>query len=175
MPERCGEPNPNDETILCEKGYHPWGPHFNMSRQVSWKGKDAPVRTKQGTARVAAIIGAIEPSGDNIMTGPPKQAEQRWEISQSVWLLSAEDALRHVCRTHEEFTTGTVWPLVNNPPERRAMVKVVRFGLQQKWMVEHAAKREHGVWTTRDGVSFPLNKLVPIYRSLIYSPLSADQ
>jgi hypothetical protein len=49
------------------------------------------------------------------------------------------------------------------------MVLVNRYGLRAGWMHEESAVRIKGEWKTADGESFPLNKLVPIYKSDIYT------
>jgi hypothetical protein len=169
MSEACNEPCPTDAIIFCQKAVHPFGAHYNRTYDKVWEGTAMPVRTKSGDSRVKKIIGSIHEPGKvgPPVSGPPPQAIENWATAQEAWLVQAQIALRQVCRTHKRFTTDDVWPLVDNPRERRAMVMVVQHGLRHGWMAEVSAQREHGVWTTRDGVTFPLNKLVPIYHSLI--------
>lgn len=128
MSERCGEINPNDATIVCQKTTHPWGAHFNQDRQVTWKGQDPPVRTKQGrkqgTKNVAAVINSIQPSEHSVKTGPPESGERRRDIGMEK-VLSHTDAsykkvfaeqYRIVVNSGEPFTSEDVTAVVGMPP-----------------------------------------------------------
>lgn len=174
--EDCEATLPNRPDVVCQKGEHPWGAHINMDAGVSWPGNPMPERPKKARgdqSRLAGIQRAIDEYGHGntktgpptVQQGPPVQAVRSWSERREQWLTEAKAALLRVCESQETFTTGNVWALVDDTPERRAMVLVVRHGLRLGWMHEESAMRMHDDWRTRDGVSFPLNKLVPIYRS----------
>lgn len=171
---RCGESHPDQPGVACVKETHPYGDHYEPDAGI-WEGPPRPVRigTKRGRTRIQEIsnrIGVveIERTGAPVSAGVPIVAALAWRERQPQWLAEATAALHQVAKTKQHFTTGDVWPLIDAPPEMRAMVLVVRHGIRLGWMYEDAAKREHGVWRTRDGVEFRLNKLVPIYKSQIY-------
>lgn len=72
-------------------------------------------------------------------------------------------------KTHAEpFTTPEdIWPLIRRPAEMRSMVVVVRRMVSRGLMAEVGAKRLSGTYHTREGDEFKMNKLVPIYQSLV--------
>lgn len=180
MSETCGQPHPNQPDMVCDKGAHPFGAHMHAVSGTVWEGLPVPVVKRKGkrgdVSRVAQVIERIGERGKRTgppISGPPVQAVAAWERDQGAWLTEAKAALRQVAQSRSRFTTGDVWPLVDAPAEKRAMVQVVRHGLRAGWMIEDGAERVHGEYLTRDGVSFPLNKLVPVYASLLYR--SEDQ
>lgn len=176
--EVCGH---EKDGLTCDKPQHPFGHHMNRATGKVWAGVTMPEkRTKKGPRgqRVNDVVRAIEESGLGRRTGPPdadrtgrpgEAVERTWKAQQDAWLAQAKDALRLVCQTQETFTGEQVWALVDDIRERRAMVLVVRHGLKAGWMHEDHAIRVHGVWRTRDGAEFPLNKLVPVYRSDLFA------
>jgi len=168
MSETCGLPHPSDDSMTCDKPAHPFGAHMHRESATVWQGIAPPVR-KGGKSRLADLVAGCKPETRTgpPRVGPPPEAVKQWSTTQEQWLVLAKGALKHLCETQEEFTTGALWPLVDNPRERRAMVIVVRHGLRSGWMQEVGARRETEEWRTRDGVSFPMNKLVPVYRSLL--------
>lgn len=183
-PSACNELHPDQPQTACDRSPHPYGPHFNRASGLRWDGKPQPPppskRPKGSRAKEVAdlVIG----SGATQVTGPPNPLEARpgatsdplrpwereWERRRPDWLKEARSALQQVARTHEKFMGGDVWLLVDDVPERRAMSLVVRYGLNNHWMREDSARRVTEEWRTRDGVTFPLNKLCPVYASLIY-------
>lgn len=179
MSEPCGATHPEHGDLSCDKSPHPYGSHFHQASGTVWDGVPMPDRKRRGRrgdqSRVAQVVERIGDRGKRTgppVSGPPPQAVTHWETSQGDWLEQARRALHQVATGRERFTTGHVWPLVVAPREKRAMVQVVRHGLRCGWMVEDGAQRESGEYTTLDGVSFPLNKLVPVYRSLIFKSSS---
>lgn len=178
MAEVCGEAHPERPDLACDKDTHPFGAHLHITSGTTWEGLPVPApsrrKGKRGDAsRVAQVIERIGARGARTgppVSGPPPAAVAAWEADQGAWVAEARAALKAVAQTRSRFTTGDVWPLLEAPPEKRAMVVVVRYGLKAGWMVEDGAERVNGQYLTRDGVAFPLNKLVPIYRSLLYRP-----
>ena len=173
--EKCGSEDPAVPGLLCDKPPHPFGAHFNMSSMTTWAGVPMPQRKGKGPrgGRVTDLVRTIEASGNAERTGPPtlgppKAATLTWEQRRARWLEEAKEALRQVCLGNETFTNEQVWARVDDVSERRAMVLVTRHGLRNGWMHEDHAIRVHGTWRTRDGQEFPLNKLVPVYRSDLF-------
>lgn len=172
--ETCEHENPAVPGMLCDKPPHPFGAHMHREPLTVWPGLAMPQRGQRGPRgeRAREVTRRIEQSGRASRTGapqvgsaPPKEAEESWRETQEKWLVQATAALREVCEQMEEFTNEAVWARVDNIREKRAMVLVVRHGLRAGWMHEDHAVRIKGTWRTRDGVEFPLNKLVPVYRS----------
>ena len=176
--DACGHQHPENPQVTCSKPAHPFGAHYNLDTGQVWPGVQMPERrTGKGPKgqRVIDLIHIIEDSGRGLLTGPPTVGkapmaamESTWRQTQDQWLRAAKDALHQVCLAHETFTNEAVWALVDDVRERRAMVLVVKHGIRSGWMHEDHAVRVHGEWITRDGHSFPLNKLVPVYRSDIF-------
>ncbi len=176
----CGHENPANTALTCDKSPHPFGGHMHRESMAVWPGLAMPERRTKGGPkgeRVKGVVRAIEESGNAIATGPPgphrqqamSQIERSWRQTQDEWLRLAREALREVCEHNETFTNELVWANVDDIKQRRAMVLVIRYGLKAGWMHEDHAVRVTGTWRTRDGAEFPLNKLVPVYRSDIYS------
>lgn len=68
----------------------------------------------------------------------------------------------------EPFTTPEhLWPLIEAPGEMRKMVSVVRRALRGGWIREVGATRLTGTYFTLDHREFKMNKLVPLYQSLL--------
>ena len=177
MDETCGHEHPSQPGVHCDKAQHPFGAHMHRGTGTVWAGVAAPVRTRGAKGgRVRQIVDAIESSGLAESTGPPRlpsqgpppQAARSWQEQQRAWIAAARAALRKVCETNETFTNELVWARVDDIRERRAMVLVTRYGLRAGWMHEDHAVRVKGTWATRDGHEFPLNKLVPVYRSDLF-------
>lgn len=171
MKEPCGEPHPEVPDAYCDKPTPCWGYHESVAADLTWDGTPLPEVTTMASrkGKVAVMVESAEPSK---MTGPPQvgvpsAAVAAWEASNPEWIEQAKAVLKDVCRSHQTFTTRLLWTRLASPPERRAMVVVIRHGLKRGWMVEDGAQRETEPYVTADGQVFPLNKLVPIYRSLL--------
>lgn len=183
-PASCGETHPDLPQLICKRSPHPYGPHLDVVSQTMWPGKPEPVlpTPKPRGAHVKEIVDKVIASGAAAVTGPPdplamrpgatsaplRPWESEWERRRPEWLKEAKAALQRVAQAQELFMVSDVWLQVDNTPSRRAMTLVVQFGLRNGWMREDGARRVTENWTTRDGVSFPLNKLCPIYKSLIF-------
>lgn len=180
MSDLCAEPCPDRPQVRCSKAAHPYGAHYDRASGVIWQGHPVPdLRPRRRSAaasesRLVEVALAVRDAGGATRTGPPHvggpppAALADWSARSPVWIAEAKRALHHLCETQEWFTNGALWPLLDAPQEKRTMVVVTRHGLACGWMVEDGAVRERGEWTTRDGVAFPLNKLVPRYHSLIF-------
>lgn len=163
----CGSPNPDKPEMLCDKRTPCWG--YHASGTVTWDGNQLP--TKTSTGRKSRILASATPAyrtGPAVAGGAPQQVLEA--LADGDWVAGAKEVLHEVCLSQSRFTTGDMWPRLNAPPEKRQMVVVIRYGLSRGWMVEESAVRENGEYTTRDGQSFRLNKLVPIYKSMLYLP-----
>jgi hypothetical protein len=179
--ETCESTHPENDAVRCTKSPHPFGSHYCYDTGQVWPGVPMPEKRTHSKRepkgkRVSDVITSIEDSGRGLRTGSPAlhlapaaTMERTWRQTQEQWIREAKEALHQVCLANETFTTELVWALVDSPKERRAMVVVVRHGIRAGWMHEDHAKRIHGVWTTRDGHEFPLNKLVPVYRSDLHN------
>ena len=174
MSETCGHENPKNSAQTCDKPPHPYGAHMHRDSLSVWSGVPMPQRTRGAKGdRVKEIVKVVRESGRADRTGPPggppASAANAWHREREQWLKEATEALRTVCETNETFTNKEVWARVDDTQERRAMVIVVRTGIRNGWMEEESAMRVRDTWSTRDGVEFPLNKLVPVYRSKIFA------
>ena len=176
---RCDEESPDSPEIRCSKTPHPYGTHVHRESGATWSGLPIPDFYQRRTAaasesrlvKVALSVrdaGAGSRTGPPHVSGPPRAVLVDWASRSPVWIAEAKRALRQVCEAHERFTNAVLWPLLDAPQEKRTMVVVTRHGLSCGWMVEDGAVRERGEWTTRDGVTFALNKLTPVYHSLIF-------
>jgi hypothetical protein len=164
----CLVPHPEHDTVLCDKSIPCWQFHSNIEADLSWPGIPLPVKSTPNSRRLIADSAKITKRTGPAVAGEEPLSDYRAENGD--WVSQAKQALHETAREHPRFTTGDVWPKLYAPPEKRLMVVAVRFGLAQNWMEEEGAVRENGFYETRDGVRFPLNKLVPIYKSLIYRP-----
>lgn len=183
-PTSCGEAHPDQPRIFCGRSPHPYGPHLHIVSDTMWPGKPQPERPAPVPRGVRAkqVSDKVIESGATSRTGAPdplasrpgctgtslRPWESEWERRRPEWLKEAKAALQRVAQAQELFMVSDVWLQVDNTPSRRAMTLVVQYGLRNGWMREDGARRVTENWTTRDGVSFPLNKLCPIYKSLIF-------
>lgn len=179
MDDTCGQEHPDLPGVTCDKHPHPYGWHANRGSGAAWAGLEPPARKKtKATTRVQQIASQVASSPASRRVGPPPAgmseadrqvlAEQAWQRDRAQWLGQARDAIHRVCLERDTLTLGDVWPLLDDTPERRAMVLAVRYARSQGWMEETGtAVRPQSDWVTRDGVRFPLNKYVPVYRSLL--------
>lgn len=177
MAERCGVHHPDDLTVLCRaKGDH--ADHLNGAhiwpntewlesrpRQVvSHDHRSLQVRVREAArnAQVQRPIGA-----PRIHTGVPIEAMIRW--TNSGWVDYATAEFRRFLEGRvEQFTTPEhFWPQIEAPPQMRALSVVVQGALRREWIEEVGAIRLREVYHTADGFQFPMNKLVPVYRSRI--------
>jgi hypothetical protein len=150
--------------------------HLSRTHDIDWDGPPAVTRRSR-RKQALDIAGAVAPA---TRTGAPTLpvvrtpalSEYQGQVLFPEWVEHASKVLHGFLRTrHEAFTTPEdLWPLLDAPEEMREMVQVVRRALRGKWMTEVAAKRLTGVYRTRDGVEFKMNKLVPVYESLIAEP-----
>lgn len=175
----CGASHPEHPEITCAKAPHPYGAHLDRTGRV-WPGLGAPSTGGSKATRVLRlqqVAEAVRGAGGERRTGAPRTPgtqppAQPWEVSwadrRPQWLAEAKQALLDVCRAQQTLTTGDVWSRVPDIPERRSMVLVVRHGIKLGWMHETGGVRITGEWTTKDGHSFPLNKIVPVYRSALH-------
>lgn len=175
MAEACGAAHPTMEEVYCDKDLPCWGFHESVRADVTWDGVPLPVKeTKEQAKRrleeIAAKTAPAEMTGRPVLEvqQPSEEVLRAWEEIAGNWIDLAKKVLYEYCQTHALFTTREVWLLLNNPPgnDRRKMVVVTRHATSQGWMAESGQyERQTEPYMTRDGVSFPMNKPVPIYRS----------
>jgi hypothetical protein len=168
--EVCGAKQTSGQGT-CDRAPHQFGTHFDSSLHAHWAGVEAPSIRSASTSRSRVAVAAqalSRPPRTGPPTTVPPAAAQRWISTDQEWLACAKQALHRVATLMPQFTTGDVWPLLDAPVEKRMMSLVVTHGVRLGWMHETGARREKGVYRTRDGVEFPLNKLVPVFTSLVY-------
>lgn len=189
--KRCGDPHPESQNpcILPETSHS----HHGSKEGESWpntmvqealakrptrrggKGRGASkpsdatikkVRDMSGRARPETHVNPINdhrpPSH-----GPSPESVAAWDADG--WVDRTFGTLTTFLRDrHEPFTTPEhFWPLIEAPREMRAMSRVVQRALRQNILQECGAKRLKDTYRTRDGVEFAMNKIVPVYQSLL--------
>lgn len=175
--ELCGEVHPDKPEVVCDKQVPCYVMHHSRVTNDVWDGEQDPrtvvPKGKSRAKELADLASHVEPSKK---AGPPlplrrphQQSEYENPVQDPEWVNNAVKVFHDFLSDRaEDFTTPEdLWPLLDSPREMREMVQVVRRALRQKWIEEVAAKRLNGVYRTRDGVEFKMNKLVPIYRSLL--------
>lgn len=165
--DTCGAANPSLDGVICAKAPHLYGHHVSRDGAV-WPG--APVPSKDRGKRLEEIRSRIKepktvraPQTDSGTWVAPLVA---WD--REAWLEQARGALLSVCQENDRFTNEQVWALTPDCPTRKYMRQVTVYGVRQGWM----ERTKEGVmvdepWVTSDGVEFPMNKIVPVYASLI--------
>lgn len=120
-------------------------------------------RTERISERASALL--TEARAD---TAPDDRVElpQTWD--EAGWLAHAHGVLSEFLGHREShFTTPEhLWPLLPDPaPEvdRRVLVRVVRQALREGRIREVSARRLNDTYSTADGATFKINKLVPVY------------
>lgn len=173
---RCDavEPESGAQCVLPE-GQHQWHtgdrPGVLPPEGVDWLNEDyvSPRKPLPPDARRKKLAGLKHA----VATGSTDLAvmEAAWEERKPIWVAHAKHVLHEFCATHSEpFTTPEdIWPLLEWPVggEMCAMVIPVRHALKRRWMREVDYRRLSEVYTTADGHTFEMNKVVPIYQSLI--------
>ena len=187
--KRCGSAHPEtpQDTCIQPDGIH--ADHVSKTGKV-WPNEHAaalratlPVR-RGGTGRAASKAGSASVARVNKIaarTRPPQQAAPvphaepshgpseaavaAWDAEG--WVAKTAPVIHRFLHTRAEpFTTPEhLWPLLDAPAEMRAMSRVVQALLREGLIEEVGAKRLRDTYTTRDGVQFAMNKIVPIYRS----------
>lgn len=102
--------------------------------------------------------------------GLPPEAEENWRVSDGSWLRSTHGVLHELLLESPEFRTDALWRRIYSPAgDKRMMSLVVKGALKDGWIEDTGrGVRPTEPYTTLDGQAFALNKLVPIYRSLLY-------
>jgi hypothetical protein len=164
--EPCGDENPEYPGVFCEKPTPCYFVHQNFGMDLDWPGEDPPTRRLSRLAEMKEIADAIPREK---ATGPPDLREYQQRVRDPEWVEYASRVLHTYCREHAEpFTTAEhLWPLLDAPEEMRWLVQPVRRALRQHWMHQVDSRRLGDIYRSRDGVEFQMNKLVPVYRSLI--------
>lgn len=150
---------------VCQRG-HIWDNEAEIERVTRRPARDQGRRTAR--RRVDEMAMRVPPERRVAPApGPPGAAVAGW--SADAWTARAIAVLKEFCegRTGPFTTPEDVWPLLPTPREQRAMVVPVRHALRHGWIAEVGARRLTGVYRTADGDQFRMNKLVPVYRSLI--------
>jgi hypothetical protein len=175
MPDLCGKAHPDRPEVTCDKDIPCWGFHANVRADVEWDGLPLPTKETKEQAKERLRV-ARDKTAPADTTGRPVLEVQQpsgevlkaWEEVAGNWIGHAKKVLYEYCKEHALFTTREVWLLLDNPPgtDRRKMVVVTRHAVTQGWMAESGQyERQTEPYMTRDGISFPMNKPVPIYRS----------
>lgn len=167
---KCGE----HDGRMCDL---PPGDHlYHHDHQGWWRNtavEEAPRRrprkrrkgakvSQQARARALAARDATSPKDIS-------RREEEW--TEESWVIHARQTLRaFLVERAEPFTTPEhVWPLLPDPApvDRRVFSRVVQAALREGWMTQDGSVRLEGGFTTADGTPFSMNKIVPVYRSLI--------
>lgn len=190
---RCNETNPEHPALVC---IQPEGRHLDhldaaggmwpntlvreaMARAPKKRrggGRDRSKASADARAQITEMAARarhearVNPLADGrraASTGIPAEAVVAW--SKEEWAKHAAEVFHSFLHTRTEpFTTPEhVWPLLDAPGEMRAMSLVVQALLRAGLIEEVGSKRLRDTYRTRDGVEFAMNKLVPIYRSLM--------
>lgn len=174
MSDRCGVAHPDRIEVSCRaKGDHAdhvSGPYIWTNTEWIEAQPTAPVR--RGTAlqriRAAARRAEVQAPIGPPRTGIPNEAREAWNRDE--WMDYAHgEFFRFITGRAQSFTTPEdFWPLIVAPREKRALSIVVQAALRKGQIEESGEfKRLRGVYRTSDGVEFAMNKVVPIYRSLL--------
>jgi hypothetical protein len=155
----CGQPHPS-EPVTCDKSTPCWGSHAHDVTGLFWPGNVMP--TPQTNRDL--MLSIRQRTESDVRSGAPSAAVERWDRTD--WVRDTTAALRALCEDHTTFTTGDLWSRIDDVPDRRAMVSVVRNGLRRGWMTEAGGERVDR-YRTRDGHEIPINKIVPVYQSLL--------
>lgn len=176
---RCNFPHHEDPSRVCIKirdGIHI--DHVDADGN-GWTDPDAAERLKALTQRKGrpprnSLGPLVNGARKSASTGVPQAALEAWDKDE--WVKDAERVtLAFLRQRREDFTTAEhLWPLLDAPQEMRSLSVVVQRMLRGQKMVEVGATRLRGVYQSKDGVAFSENKLVPIYRSMIYAETVAD-
>ena len=118
-------------------------------------------------ARITPGTSAAPPGSET--PGVPAEAIEAWQRDKGDWVAGATQTLHTFCQHRSEpFTTAEhLWPLLSWPGEMRCFTLAVQTARKSGWMAETGAVRLSGTYATADGHTFAMNKLVPIYTSLI--------
>lgn len=177
MAEDC-KPNSPDGFKCIRLGQHvdcTDGEHYWDNLEAIQAIRRGPVKKALHGAtvkqQIRAAVAATEPERHS--AGIPVDAETAW--SRDAWQARTRGAFRDFLRDRSEpFTTAEhFWPLIDAPREMRALSTVVRGAIRDNWIEEHGAVRLREVYHSRDGVQFAMNKLVPVYVSLIVAKTPA--
>jgi hypothetical protein len=174
MSEKCGAEHPTMEGVVCDKDLPCWAYHESIHADVIWDGIPLPEKSQTKASAERKLNKVAENASAAVTTGPPvierpdPQTVAKWESEAGDWISVARRTLYEFCQRNALFTTRDVWRLLDNPPgdDRRKMVVVTQYGVRKGWLEESGQYlRQTEPYVTRDGVSFPMNKAVPIYRS----------
>ena len=176
----CGEPHPDRPGFLCEMpaGMHEW--HTSVDRStmppsaVDWPNPDyVPAQKTRTKAQRMEQAKYLRERVRQHAGGPPPDAMEAWAEKKADWIEAAKRTLRVYCQQHSmPFTTPEdIWPLLESPGEMRAFTVVVQHAIRRRWIREVDSRRLRGVYTTRDGKQFEMNKIVPVYQSRIAIPV----
>ena len=163
----CGAVSPKTRAVCDLEGAHE--NHLGVYRdetgrrcQDLWPNEEfvvpsAPITSSDPDKRLREKAGLIP--------GVPQEASEAW--NKGPWVNQTFETFKEFLRGRSEpFTTAEdFWPLIDNVPERRAMVEVVKKAKWASLIVEVGTRDLKGVFHTRDGVEFLMNKKVPLYRA----------
>lgn len=171
---RCRLDPGNHERHLSTKGSWPNTEFVGMTAAEVATRKPATGGRKKRQEQTARSLGdliAIRAKAAAAAAGGPStltdEMAEKWDATP--WVDAAKRVtLRWLSEHPEPFTTAEHWwPLLNQPEEMRAMVRVVQAHLRAGRMVEVGTKRLTDTYRTRDGHEFAMNKKVPVYQSRI--------
>lgn len=165
----CNERHPDEHDQFCvltgSHGHHTtkWGmawPNEPVLQESAERRARSSYRTKRGrTSALGALLTRVKVAEDAHPTSPEEWLEEAYEIFHQ-WL--AEHS--------EPFTTPQhIWPMLDTPTSMRILSVVVQRLLREGAMGQVGSVRLRDTYRTRDGTMFSINKMVPLYQSLISS------
>lgn len=66
--ERCLEPHPEQDGIICDLPFHAYGYHYYKAGRLSWEKAPAPSTQRPKPERIIDLVKSVEPER---RTGPP--------------------------------------------------------------------------------------------------------
>lgn len=188
-------PHPDDAEIQCycfvgHRGQHA-GVKFGEPGKVHFwenvdEGEDKTFRSKNGQRHLLDLSRQVDPEDRAERLEMIAQIDAKAVDSEEKreWIAGAVLITKRVCGLYPELTTLTLWPYLDWPPGGqggRIMKQVVDVATRSRWLEQQwldkartmpkavDAKRVEMVYS-KDGHPARPNKIVPVYRSLIYAP-----
>lgn len=183
----CDEEDPDRPGITCvtdrQDQMHR---HFHTSDDGgTWQNRNKPLKKPKvaplGPDDRAGEPDPKSPTGDWPTSPPSADGDADPEDIIGGWVRYAINVLHEFLKTRRSpFTTPEhVWPLLVEPPHvvadpRKRMRAVRNHAVACGWMREVDSVRLRDTYRTRDGAEFKMNKIVPVFESLISKPSIPD-
>ena len=172
----CSTGHPDYPDVVCDKPTPCYYFHSSRARGgLFWGECPEPPKRSGKKTQIAEIVSRATPeshSAPGTYAGQKRQEylDGRKDPDLERWVDDACQTLFEWLKHRQDpFTTAEdVWCLLDHPPgDMRVMRRVVSTALRRGWITEVDAKRLNDRYRTKDGHVFEMNKLVPIYQSLL--------